>query len=137
MDERLVQIARHTGENYLPVVRFGAWRVALLNTHPRFYRENLTLLERHNNTDETFTLLCGSAVLYIGDGGGEAAGRIEALRLEPCTVYNVRRGVWHAIQTAAHTSVLITENDDTCQANTEKLGIDPDALPPCPPLGGN
>lgn len=133
MDERLLQVREHTGENYQPVVAFGAWRVALLNTHARFRRENLTQLERHLTTDETFTLLKGAAVLYIGDGGANEAGRIEAVPLAPLTVYNVRRGVWHAIETAEDTSVLITENDDTCAANSPKLAISPDRLPPWPP----
>lgn len=64
MDDNLIQIREHTEDNYRPVIRFGAWRVAVLNSHPRFCRPNITRLERHLLTDETFTLFegTGSAV---------------------------------------------------------------------------
>ncbi len=129
MDERLLQIREHTDENYRPVVSFGAWRVAVLNTHARFRRENITQLERHLLTDETFTLLKGEAALYIGDRGPDSAGTVALVPLEPCKVYNVRRGVWHAIETGEDTSVLITENDDTSVDNSPKLPIAPGILP--------
>ena len=129
MDERLLQIAEHRGESYKPVVTFGAWRVAVLNTHARFRRENITQLERHLLTDETFTLLKGMAVLYIADGDAEHAGTIVAVPLEPLKVYNVRQGVWHAVETGEDTSVLITENADTSVDNSSKLTISPEMLP--------
>ncbi len=135
MDERLLQTKEHNGENYLPVVRFGAWRVAFLNTHARFRRENITQLERHLLTDETFTLLKGRAALYIADGDGTRAGHIECVELEPCKLYNVRQGVWHAIETGDDTSVLITENNDTTPENSPKLAIAPDQLPAWNPKG--
>lgn len=129
MDGRLLQIAEHREENYKPVVTFGAWRVAVLNTHARFRRENITQLERHLLTDETFTLLKGSATLYIADGDAEHAGLIEAVTLELLRVYNVRQGVWHAVETGEDTSLLITENADTSVDNSPKLPISPAMLP--------
>lgn len=128
MENRLIEIKEHTGENYLPVVRFGAWRVAVLNSHPRFHRENL-FLERHLLTDETFTLLKGSAALYVADGDETKIGTIRLIPLEPLKVYNVPQGVWHAIETAEDTSVLITENDDTSPENSPKFPIAPGQLP--------
>ncbi|NCB05592.1 MAG: hypothetical protein EOM69_08730, partial [Clostridia bacterium] len=107
MDERYIQIREHQGENYKPVVAFGAWRVAVLNSHARFQRENMKLLERHLLTDESFVLLKGAAALYVGDGDAEHAGNVECFPLESCKVYNVRRGIWHAIETAEDTSVLV------------------------------
>ena len=47
MDDNLIQIREHTEDNYRPVIRFGAWRVAVLNSHPRFHLENIAQLERH------------------------------------------------------------------------------------------
>ena len=134
MKEELLQIKEHTGENYLPLVRFGAWRVAILNYHSRFRRENLTQLERHVLTDETFTLLKGRAILYVGDGDADHAGTVEAVPLHRNRIYNVRKGVWHAIEVSRDASVIITENEDTSPANSPKLAIDPGQLPPMPPL---
>lgn len=129
MDERYLQILEHTGENYAPVCAFGAWRVAVLNTHARFRRENLTQLERHVLTDEVFVLLKGVAALYVADGGAEHAGHITAVPLETGKVYNVRRGVWHAVETGEDTSILIVENDDTSPANSPKITVSPEKLP--------
>lgn len=129
MDERYLQIKENQGEDYQPVVSFGGWRVAFLNTHDRFRRENLRQLERHLLTDETFTLLRGRAALYIGDGEGEWAGNITLVPLEPYKVYNVRAGVWHAIETGEDTSLLITENHNTSSENSPKLPILPEQLP--------
>ena len=129
MDENLIQIREHTEDNYRPVIRFGAWRVAVLNSHSRFYRPNITQLERHLLTDETFTLLKGRAALYVAAGGETITGPIEVVELEPFKVYNVRRGVWHAVETEANTSILITENDDTSPQNTPKMPISPKDLP--------
>lgn len=135
MDEKYLQIREHTEENYRPVVTFGAWRVAVLNSHARFRRENMRQLERHLLTDETFTLLKGKAALYVADGDAQHAGSIELFELEPYKVYNVRAGVWHAIETADDTSVLITENDNTSPDNSPKLPIEPNQLPQWNPKG--
>lgn len=131
MNEQYLEIREHTEENYQPVVRFGAWRVAVLNTHDRFRRENISQLERHLLTDETFTLLKGRAILYVADGDAQHIGHIEAIPLALLKVYNVRQGAWHAIETADDTSVLITENDDTTRDNSPKLALRPDQLPFC------
>lgn len=129
MNDRYLQIVEHNGENYKPVVRFGGWRVAVLNYHSRFHRQNINQMERHLLTDETFALLKGQAALYIADGDGSHIGHIEAIPLEFCKVYNVRQGVWHAIEVSENASVLITENDDTSLENSPKLRISPDDLP--------
>lgn len=129
MENRFLQVVEHKGENYQPVIRFGAWRVAVLNHHHRFRRENINYLERHLLTDETFTLLKGEAALFIADGGPDYAGHIEIVPLESCKVYNVPKGVWHAIEVSEDASVLITENDDTSVDNSPRLPITYKDLP--------
>ncbi len=128
MLENLMEIREHTGENYVPVIHYGAWRVAFLNYHARFQHGNIFQLERHLLTDETFTLLRGRAVLYVSDGDAEHVGNITALRMEPCKVYNIFRGVWHAIEVSRDASVLITENDDTSKDNSPKISVTPEEL---------
>lgn len=105
-----LEIISYEGENYKPLMAFQAWRVATLNHGPRF--EKATYLERHLLTDEVFVLLVGEATLLIGE---------DAVRepLVPGKVYNVKAGVWHAIETKPGTSCLIVENDDTSRDNSE------------------
>lgn len=109
-----VEIYDYTGESYRSAVQFGSWRVAYLNHGKPFMEENFEKIERHNESDEVFLLLAGKATLIIG----EELNRIE---MEPHKLYNVPKGVWHHIFTSEGTSVLIVENDDTDEKNTDFL----------------
>lgn len=130
-DDSLLQIKEHKESNYKALIFYDKWRVAILNTHERFRRENMYQMERHVETDETFVLLKGAAALYIGDGGSDDCGRISMVKMEPLKLYNVRKGVWHNIVTADDTSVLVVENADTTPDNSPKIRILPDMLPEC------
>jgi ureidoglycolate hydrolase len=130
-DESLLEIKEHSESNYKALIFYDKWRVALLNTHERFRRENIYQMERHVETDETFVLLKGAAALYIGDGGSSECGSITMVKMEPLKLYNVKKGVWHNIVTADDTSVLVVENADTAPDNSPKIGIHPDMLPEC------
>lgn len=129
--EDLLEIKEHTESNYKALVFYDKWRVALLNSHERFVRDNITQLERHVETDETFVLLKGKAALYIGDGDEYDCGNISMIILEPYKLYNVKKGVWHNIATADDTSVLVVENSDTTPENSPKIKIDNNLLPEC------
>ena len=94
------------------LIRFGAWRVAVITGTSQFERQNLRRLERHMETDEVFVLMAGDAVLFIGERG-------VPVELEPYIAYNVKRGAWHAVCVSPDARVLICENSDTGPANTE------------------
>ena len=109
-----IEVYDYNGENYQTAMRFDSWRVAYLNHGNIFAEENFKKIERHNESDEVFVLLSGNATLIIG----EELNRIE---MEPHKLYNVPKGVWHHIFTVEGTSVLIIENADTGDANSEYL----------------
>lgn len=52
-----LEVLRCEGEGYHRVVDGPKWTVAALNYAERFDEKNITYLERHNLTDETFVLL--------------------------------------------------------------------------------
>lgn len=111
-----IEVYDYNGDNYKTAMRFGKWRVAYLNYGDRFTEENFEKIERHNESDEVFVLLDGSATLIVG----EELNRIE---MEPHKLYNVPKGVWHHIFTVEGTSVLIIENEDTGLENSEYLFV--------------
>ncbi|MBE7046685.1 MAG: cupin domain-containing protein [Ruminococcaceae bacterium] len=111
-----VEVYDYKGEEYKIAMSYGKWRVAYLNHADTFVEENFEKIERHNETDEVFVLLKGSAVLIIG----EELNRVE---MEPHKIYNVPKGVWHHIFTKEGTSVLIIENEDTGDKNSDYLYI--------------
>ena len=111
-----LDILEYSGDGYSRVVSGAKWTVAALNYADRFDERNITDLERHNQTDETFVLLSGQATLLIG----EEAKRVN---MEPLKFYNVRAGAWHNIVVTPGTRVLIAENADTSKDNTDYLNL--------------
>jgi hypothetical protein len=115
--ENILEIHQHDGPGYKPLVDFETWRVALLNFSDDLLPENLTRMQRHNETDEVFILLAGSCILFIGEGT-ESVTRIHAERLQSGQLYNVKRAVWHTHTLSTDAKVLVVENRDTTYDNS-------------------
>jgi ureidoglycolate hydrolase len=118
MDERLLEIRQYTGEGYRPLIDFATWRVALLRWEESLLPENIGMMERHTETDEVFVLLEGQATLILG-GNSEKVDGIHPQELEVGKLYNVKQDAWHTIQLSQDASILIVENRDTGEENTE------------------
>jgi ureidoglycolate hydrolase len=117
IDSSLLQVLAHGEPGFLPLVDYANWRVAVLNACAELRPENLTRVQRHDETDEVFVLLQGQCVLVVGDGQ-ESAGRLQAANMVPRTIYNVRRGVWHTHALGPDAMVLVIENRDTTFDNS-------------------
>lgn len=118
IDENLIEIREYSGPGYRPLVDYGAWRVAILNYIDEIHPTHNQQMERHNETDEVFVLLKGKAILFAGEG----EKKVEAIYpqvMDSGKIYNVKRGVWHTIVMSPDAAVLITENRDTSQANSD------------------
>ena len=126
INEELLEVSSHDGPGYAPVVDFGAWRVALMNRSDDCAPCGLARMERHNETDEVFVLLEGRAILFLGESvnGGDDVGRIHTCPMERSRLYNVRRSSWHACALSGEARVLIVENRDTAEANSDYAGLD-------------
>lgn len=107
-----VEIYDYTGESYQTAMAFGHWKIAYLNHADYFSEETLARVERHNETDEAFILLEGEATLVVGT-------KAHRIPMERYKIYNVPKGVWHHILTVAGTRVLIVENEDTGELNSD------------------
>lgn len=118
MDDRWLEIRRYDGEGYRPLIDFGSWRVAILRWEPAMRAENIDRMERHMQTDEVFVLLNGKAALVLG---GDSAGvkDIRTQAMETGNLYNVKQGVWHTVIPSQDAVILIVEERDTGEANTE------------------
>lgn len=113
----LLEIHQHEGDGYNPLVDFAGWRVAILNFSPDLLPENLTRMQRHNETDEVFVLLQGRCILFVGEGQ-ESITRIHAEDLQPGKIYNVKQAVWHTHALSPDAKVLVVENRDTTYDNS-------------------
>lgn len=125
MDEKYLEIHDYAGNGYQPLVDFGAWRVAMLRYLDGIHPDNNNRLERHTETDEVFVLLKGNGVLIIA--GNEAhPSEIYPQVMKTGKIYNVRCDTWHTILLSREASVLIVENQDTSELNSEYLPVPPE-----------
>lgn len=103
-------IEKHSfkGEDFAVAMQFEGWKIGLLRYSERFSK--FDRLERHLNTDEAFILL---------DGEAELITDTERIKMEKCIVYNVKKAEWHHIVVSKDATVMVVENADTCDQNTQ------------------
>lgn len=101
------------------MIDFEAWRVAILRYCEELEVQNLTSMQKHNETDEVFVLLEGNCTLFTG-GKGDTIHEIDAIAMKPLQLYNVKQGVWHTHTLDKAATVLIVENKDTSDINSPK-----------------
>jgi ureidoglycolate hydrolase len=118
MDESILEIKRYDGEGYRPLIDFGTWRVAYLRWLPGLEPENTNRLERHTQTDEVFVLLNGQATLILG-GNSTGVQAVYTQKMAVGNLYNVKQDVWHAVLLSRDATILIVENRNTGDINTE------------------
>ncbi len=85
-----LEISSFNGEGYLPLIDFESWRVAELRYCEELEVDKLKDMQKHNEFDEVFILLNGDFTLFLG-GQGSEIGKIEAIKLEPLKLYNVKK----------------------------------------------
>lgn len=112
-----IECRKYTEPGYAPVIDFETWRVAVLNDCEELEVPYLKTMQKHLLSDEVFVLLKGKVTLFSA-GNGKEVGNIQAVTLEPYKCYNVKQGVWHTHTLEKGSSVLIVENQNTCDANS-------------------
>ena len=117
ISKKLLEVRDHGAEGYKPLIDFETWRVAILNYSDTLLPENITSMQRHNETDEVFVLLHGRCILFLGQGL-DTVTRISAVDMKPMKVYNVKQGAWHTHTLSKDAKVLIVENRDTTYDNS-------------------
>lgn len=118
----LMGVHSHTHAGYAPLVDYASWRVALLNYSPELNSQALLKMQRHNETDEVFVILQGKCLLLLGDGDMQISALFGEL-LQPGSLYNVRKGVWHNHVLSRDAKVLVVENRNTTFNNSPFLDL--------------
>ncbi len=117
-----LEISSFNGEGYLPLIDFESWRVAELRYCEELEVDKLKDMQKHDESDEVFILLSGDFTLFLG-GQGSEIGKIEAIKLEPLKLYNVKKGTFHTHTPEKNCTVLIVENRNTCDDNSPKIKL--------------
>ena len=118
MDETLLEIRDYDGAGFKPLIFFDSWRVAILRYLDELQPDRIDSMERHTETDEVFVLLRGRGTLLLGGSGTKCEG-VLSQPMEIGRIYNVKRFAWHTVLLSSDASVLLVENNDTDQHNSE------------------
>lgn len=124
-DESLLEIRSYDGSGYQPLIDFGEWRVAILRYLDDIRPDRIDSMERHTQTDEVFILLRGRGLLIMG-GNNEQVGEIHWQKMETEKIYNVKQHAWHTILLSRDATVLLVENRDTGNENSEYSRLPPE-----------
>ena len=98
---------------YFPFIMRDGWQVAKLNYMPQQDVKAIHKLDKHNNTDEVFILLKGTAILIAAEEKGEGNFSFQCKRMEQGITYNIPKGIWHNIAMVESTELIIVEKDNT------------------------
>ncbi|MBR3646136.1 MAG: hypothetical protein IKN54_06930 [Lachnospiraceae bacterium] len=120
MKKEYIDVVSYDGEGYKPLVDYQTWRCAVLRYIDELELDNLINMQKHNETDELFILLEGECVLFVG-GKDDDLSDIDAIKMEPLKIYNVKRGTYHTHTLMPNTTVLIVENRDTDDSNSPRV----------------
>lgn len=110
-----MKIIRSSGEEWEIGTQFEGWRVGLLSYGEKFSR--FSMLEKHNQTDEVFILVKGEATLYVADKDI----KVSEHKMEKGAIYNVAKGEWHGIVVSSDALVMVVENSDTSEENSDYI----------------
>lgn len=122
LPDTLLEVRDHTGPDYMPLVDYQSWRVALMNYTDDLTPDKINRMQKHTETDEVFVLMAGRCILFIGEGE-ESVNNVHAVDMELYKLYNVKRGVWHSHTFSKDARVLIVENRDTVVENSPFVGL--------------
>lgn len=122
LSETLMEVREHNGPDYIPLIDYQSWRVALMNYTPDLTPDKINRMQKHIETDEVFVLMKGRCILFIGEGE-DSVTKVYAVDMEPYKLYNVKRGVWHSHTFSEDARVLIVENRDTVESNSPFVGL--------------
>ncbi len=118
MLDGLIEVKGFEGQGYQPLVNFGTWRVAALRYLDEIAPERINSMERHTETDEVFVLTKGIGMLALG-GKSPVVEEIETITMDIGKIYNIKVNCWHNIILSEDAHVIIIENQNTGEENTE------------------
>lgn len=98
------------------------YTILLLNYLPRLSPDTVMDMQCHTETDESFVLLTGKAVLFTSDGEGKP-GKLDATVMENGKIYTVPRGMWHTQVMTEDAKILLVENSGTVVDNSPRFPL--------------
>ncbi len=101
------------------VIKNESFKCAFITLSPAYAFGTVEEMKRHNETDEIFILLNGSAVMLIYEDG-----IFTEYPLAKSAAYNVHAGTWHYLAVSEDALVFVTENANTDSTNSDIIKLD-------------
>jgi len=121
MNDLLVR-ASYDGAGIGGTVEGRGYTILLLNYLPRLSPDTIMDMQRHLETDESFILLQGKAVLFAA-AGEDTPGELEHYVLKPGVIYTVPRNIWHTQCMTQDAKILLVESSGTVAENSPRCPI--------------
>ena len=97
-----------------------SFKCAFITSNPQYAYGQVSVLKRHNNSDEIFTLILGEATLLTEEGD---KGYVDQ-KLKIGVSYCVTAGTWHYLAVSDDALVFVVENSDVSKDNTDELCVE-------------
>ena len=112
----MVITKRTSMKGFEPVFHTPNFKCAFITQSPQYAYGKVKEMKRHNDSDEIFVLLSGSAVLLTRE---EGSTEYTITPLEYQTAYNVQQGTWHYLAVSDDALVFVAESGTMKKENTE------------------
>lgn len=127
LPQRLVEVGKHEGQGFKPVLNLDGWLVAASRHRDGASGATLRSVQRHHETDEVFVLTAGAADMIIMDGDDTPTDPY-VFPMQRNVMYNVRQGVWHATVLSEDAHIVIFERSNTGPDNSTVYELPPATL---------
>ena len=97
------------------------FKCAFITSSPQYGYGRVSILKRHNESDEVFTLISGKATLLTGEP--DKAEYVTA-ELERGVAYCVEAGTWHHLALSEDALVFVVENSGVSGENTDAVSVE-------------
>ncbi|HXP96168.1 MAG TPA: hypothetical protein VN809_05615 [Telmatospirillum sp.] len=119
MNSEKIKIEEFDGEGLKRAIESDSWFVGIKNWKPANDAAEFDMIERHMQTEEVFVLLEGGCTLLIDHSAKNDHSDIRCIPMERNKVYCVPRGVWHNTITSKDAKLILMENRNTSNENSE------------------
>lgn len=120
--KQLLSLSHYEGPGIGGTVEGREYTILLLNYLPRLSPDKIADMQRHLETDESFILLQGKAVLFAAEGA-DAPGELQHYVMEPGVIYTVPKNIWHTQAMTEDAKILLVENSGTVAENSPRCPI--------------
>lgn len=111
-------------DGFETVFQNDAFKCAFISPSDQYSYGKIKLMKRHNDSDEVFVLLEGSAALLTRDDG--APHQITPLGKR--IAYNVTKGTWHHLAVSDDALVFVAESGSMKPENTESINVESEEI---------